>query len=535
MLSTDKISVDQKAQSSFFHVKCNTAWTVSSSQTWCVLQTKSGGEGTIKVDLAIAENTTAAAREATVTVQAGNLSQTLSITQAGADVLNISQDSVSLSALAQELAISVESSANLSYSSSSTWIKDLTFSGNQLKFSTSENLNFLKRTGTIDLQSGDLKKVLTVHQSGKDFYIPADKNGMVNNAPELAKNIKIGWNLGNSLEAASDPNTASETLWGNPKTSKALIDLVKKSGFNAIRIPTAWSGYIEDAATYRLSDAWVERVKEVVAYCLDNDMYAIINIHWDGGWLENNPTYAQQASVNKKQKALWEQIAVVFRDYDEHLLFAGTNEVHAGYNAPSAENLAVQMSYNQTFVDAVRSTGGKNTWRNLIVQGYNTNIEYTVNYLKLPKDPTANRTFVEVHYYDPWDFCGEEGAGFKYLWGKNFTGNAGVSSWGQEAWLDQKFKLMKTTFGDKGYPVILGEFAATYRGSLAASQLANHIQARNYYHNYLVKTAKTNSLLPFYWDNGVTGNLGSGIFNRASLTVVHPETVEALVSGTNGN
>jgi endoglucanase len=136
-------------------------------------------------------------------------------------------------------------------------------------------------------------------------------------------------------------------------------------------------------------------------------MYVIINAHWDGGWLENNPTFAKQDEVNAKQKAIWEQIGDYFRDYDEHLLFAGTNEVHSDTN-PTAENLEVQRSFNQTFVDAIRSTGGKNSFRNIIIQSYSTNIDYAVNNLVVSTDSTDNRVMVEVHYYDPWDFCGLE-------------------------------------------------------------------------------------------------------------------------------
>src|SRR5690606_14500704 len=148
----------------------------------------------------------------------------------------------------------------------------------------------------------------------------------------------------------------------------------------------------------------LERVKEVVDYCVDNNMYVVLNIHWDGGWLEENPTSSAQAAVNLKQKALWEQIAVYFRDYDEHLIFAGTNEVHADYGTPTNEHITVQLSYNQTFVNAVRSTGGRNAYRNLAVQSYNTNIQQAVNYLVMPQDVATKRLMAEVHYYDPFDF-----------------------------------------------------------------------------------------------------------------------------------
>jgi endoglucanase len=353
-----------------------------------------------------------------------------------------------------------------------------------------------------------------------------NNEGMVSNAKDLAAKMKAGWNLGNSLEATGLTG-AGETTWGNPKTSKQLIDAVKAAGFNAIRIPCAWNAYIEDQTTYKIKSEWLARVKEVVDYCIDNGMYTIINIHWDGGWLEDNPFYAKQEEVNKKQKALWTQIAGFFKDYDEHLLFAGTNEVHAGYGTPSAENIAVQSSYNQTFVDAVRATGGKNARRNLVVQAYNTNIDNAVKYLKMPDDNAKNRLMAEVHYYDPWDFCGDESSSI-YLWGKNYSGK-NVSTWGQEAYANEQFVKMKTNFVDKGIPVILGEYGAIIRTKLPSNSLAEHIQARNYYLNYITKTARENGCIPFYWDNGNTGNNGFGLFGRATGAQVYPDAIQAIV------
>ncbi|MBB4034283.1 endoglucanase [Dysgonomonas hofstadii] len=384
------------------------------------------------------------------------------------------------------------------------------------------------REGTITFTLDDLSEIVTVSQLASTLNIAADKTGMDSDAPALAAKMGIGWNLGNSLEATSG-TSASETMWGNPKTTQTLIDGVKAAGFNTVRIPCAWSAYIEDEATYRIKDSWLARVSEVVDYCLNNDMYAIINIHWDGGWLEENPTYDKQAEANKKQKALWEQIAVYFRDYDEHLLFAGTNEVHANYNEPSSENVEVQLSYNQTFIDAVRSTGGKNAWRNLIVQSYNTNIDYAVKYLEMPVDPTSERMMAEIHYYDPYEFCIQE-ANTVFLWGKDFTGMTGVATWGLEDWADTQFNKMKTNFTDKGIPVIMGEYAATLRTSLSTADYANHVKARNYYLNYITKSAIENGIVPVYWDNGPTGDNASGLFNRTTGEKVHTDAIEAIIS-----
>jgi len=349
---------------------------------------------------------------------------------------------------------------------------------------------------------------------------------MSSTAKVLAAKVVAGWNLGNSLEVPSD-----ETAWGNPKTTQQLIDAVKAAGINAVRIPCAWDSYIEDATTCKIKASWFARVKEVIDYCYKNDMYVILNIHWDGGWLENNPTYAKQVAVNAKQKALWEQIAVYFRGYDEHLLFAGTNEVHADYNAPTTENNTVQQSYNQTFVNAVRSTGGKNAYRNLIIQSYNTNIGYAVSYLKIPTDAVSNKLMVEVHYYDPWDFCGDTTSSI-YLWGTSYTQYGSISTWGQEDYVQSQFQSMKTNFVDKGYPVILGEFGAMRRLTLTGTTLTNHLASRAYYLQYVAQHAKQYGLVPFIWDNGSTGDKGMGIFNRADGSISDSQELKAYIAGT---
>jgi endoglucanase len=352
--------------------------------------------------------------------------------------------------------------------------------------------------------------------------------GMTSDSTALSRKMGLGWNLGNALEACASSESASETEWGNPPTTKALIDAVKASGFNTVRIPCAWSGYIIDQTSYQIDPKWLVRVREVVSYVIDNGMYAILNIHWDGGWLELHPFYDDQAAVNKKQKALWTQIAKHFIDFDEHLLFAGTNEVNRGSGDPEAEHLEVHLSYLQTFIDAVRSTGGNNEYRTLIVQTFCTNIQYGLDLFKIPKDPTPNRLMVEVHYYDPWQFCGE--GGNVWLWGRAFEGSSHVADWGKEDWVDDRFSKMKAAFVDKGYPVVIGEYSVMYRKSLPDADLKDHIAARNYFLKYVTQTAVDNGIVPCYWDNGELTDQGCGLFDRKTNTPFYTDAIAALIS-----
>jgi len=394
------------------------------------------------------------------------------------------------------------------------------------------------RTANLTFKVDAKKSVfVTIAQDGQvdpypDYSSPiaADNTGMGSTAKVLAAKMFAGWNLGNSLESPGD-----ETAWGNPIVTQKLIDSVKAAGINAIRIPCAWNSHIENAGTCKLNALWLARVKEVVDYCFNKGMYVIINIHWDGGWLQDNPTYTKQYTVNAKQKALWQQIAVNFRDYDEHLLFAGTNEVNSGSTTPVEENFIVQMSFNQTFVDAVRSTGGKNAYRDLIIQAFNTNIDLGVSHLTVSTDTVKSRLMVEVHYYDPWEFTGLEADAswgtVKNLWGTAYSVYGKISAWGQEDWVQTQFQKMKTNFVDKGYPVILGEYGAIRRSALTDTTLVHHLASRAYYIQYVGQQAKNYGMVPFYWDNGATGNLGFGIFNRSNGSVFDRQALNAYITG----
>ena len=531
-------------------IKSNVDWTATSSQSWCTLSTSSGEAGTKQITVAVTENTTNDNREAVITVAAGSLSKQIKVTQELTNLLVVKKSTYDVSVDGGQITVELQTTAAHTVTINQDWISQTatrTVTNKTEVFTIAANTFSFSRVGTITFTMAGLTETVTVNQVAKNLNIAADKTGMESDAFVLAKKMYLGWNLGNALECTGSTITGSvasgETDWGNAAVTKAMIDAVKATGINAVRIPCAWNRYLESSTNYKIKDFWLARVKQVVDYCVSNDMYAILNIHWDGGWLENNPTLAKQAEVNKKQKAIWEQIAIYFRNYDEHLLFAGTNEVNMGSNGgnPTQDNFNVQMSYNQTFVDAVRSTGGKNTYRNLIIQAFNTNIDQAVSNLKVSTDNTANRLMVEVHYYDPWQFCGLESDATwgKYfaLWGADFhqyatgelTGRA--ATFGEEDYVKAQFAKMKTNFVDKGYPVILGEFSPTRRMSLTGDALTHHLDSRAYYVKYVTEQAKNYGIVPFYWDNGGTGDKGCGIFNRSTTMAEDTKALNGLVQG----
>jgi aryl-phospho-beta-D-glucosidase BglC (GH1 family) len=301
----------------------------------------------------------------------------------------------------------------------------------------------------------------------------------------------------------------------------------------------AWSQYAD--AKNLISAKWMNHVADVVRMAQKADLYVVLNIHWDGGWMD--PTFKSRAAVNAKFGAFWTQIAKKFRDFDDRLLFAGTNEVHVkdNYGAPTAENAEVQNGFNQLFVKTVRATGGKNSKRFLVVQSYNTNIGHAVKFnAKMPVDSAKGKLMMEVHYYTPYQFTlmdkdADWGKMF-YYWGagnRSTTDTERNPTWGEEADLAKLFKSMKTQFVDKGIPVILGEFGAIRRSNLSGSNLTLHLASRAYYLKVVVQQAKANGMVPFYWDEGNLGSNGFGIFNRFNTSVADTQALNGLLDGLN--
>jgi len=334
-------------------------------------------------------------------------------------------------------------------------------------------------------------------------------------AVEFSRQMGIGWNLGNSMESMGPGN---ETAWGNPVVTQSFINAVAAAGFDNLRIPVAWSIFTNEA-NYTIDTAWLNRVEEVVNYGLNAGMYVIINEHWDGGWL-NHPYYSNQESLNNRLAIMWDQIANHFRNYDYNLLFAGTNEVmnDGDWSTPTQEYVDVQNSFNQTFVTTVRATGGNNAGRYLIVQGFNTNIDHTVNFAIIPNDTVSDRLMMEIHYYDPYNFTLNTSS--------NITEWPSTEeTWANEEWCDGQMQKMRANFVDRGIAVILGEYGVCSRQGVSGFETS-----RVRWNRYITESAVNNYIVPVYWDNGVLSDGGLGLFDRNSGNIVYPDIVNALVN-----
>lgn len=296
---------------------------------------------------------------------------------------------------------------------------------------------------------------------GNDTDI-SDISGM--STMEFVREMGFGINLGNTLESCGDwihstEVSAYETAWGSPVITQEAIRGYADAGFGVLRIPVAWSNLMSGDGSYTISPKYIERVREVVGWTLDAGMLAIINIHYDSGWVNVFPENEEENM--KRFTAMWTQIAEAFNDFDERLMFESQNEElgwDSLWNRWSGTNgEEKRASYelvnkvNQAFVDVVRGTGENNSRRHLLISGYNTDVELTCDELfRMPGDP-AGRLAVSVHYYDPSTLTIlEEDAD----WGKAKT------TWDSAdiAGLERKVQLLKTRFIDNGIPVIVGEY-----------------------------------------------------------------------------
>jgi len=442
--------------------------------------------------------------------------------------------------------ITIEANSTWSVSNSATsWLQLTKTSGNSgttaTQFTALSNETGLTRSVILTVEAGNGQaRRITITQTGNLYPTynltpkAPDETGMSSTALQLAAKMRMGMgiNIGNTMES---PN---EGEWVNSKITESYIKFLKQTGFNAVRLPTGWVwSHLSDPAKMKIDPVWLNRVKEVVKWCVDNDMYVVLNAHGDDGWLEKSVNKAMQETINAKQKAIWEQIATTMRDFDEHLIFAGTNEPAVD----NAEQMAILNSYHETFIKAVRSTGGKNSYRVLVVQGPSTDIIKTSQLMTpttLPHDPIPNRLMLEVHFYGPWHFNlpkdGLYNADTKasYYWG---AGNHSIiepfrnAPDGEEDELSAEIGKIKK-FVDAGIPVMLGEYGtwrrtAEYNGQIPLDT-EMHNKSVDAWATFVTKTAKANGILPFWWEIGFN-------LDRANNSVKDQALINAIKAGYN--
>ena len=326
-----------------------------------------------------------------------------------------------------------------------------------------------------------------------------------------------GWNLGNTLDAKTDGSKnnlglSTETSWGMPKTTQAMINAIAEKGFKTIRVPVSWHNHITDS-NYTIDPKWLARVKEIVDWSVEAGMNVIINIHHDNltedqmknnyGFCvpENNDSLKEQSLAYIK--AIWTQVSDYFKDYDEKLIFEVLNEPRAvgksyEWYAPDGDSKVtaankIIMEYEKAALDIIRTSGGNNATRYVMIPPYVASPSMMGGWSL----PDGDNLIISIHAYTPYEFTMNNDNKFTAAHKDNI-----------ENWLFGTLKRL-------GKPVIIGETSASDK---------NNYEERLKWAKCFYAQGKAANMSIILWDNMVVYPNGNdkaerhGYFNRNKLT-----------------
>ena len=318
-----------------------------------------------------------------------------------------------------------------------------------------------------------------------------------------------GINLGNSLDATNlkefNPKKNEldyEISWHNPPIDKKTFEAIHEAGLNTVRIPVTWEEHMD--ADGNISEVWMNRVQEVVDMALAEDLYVIINTHHEE-WLDLHPD--QETEMTERLRKVWLQIAERFEEYDEKLIFEGMNEPRLRgseheWDGGTPEMQQMVNRLNHAFVQAVRSAGGENTDRYLMISTCaSVSFKEALETLEVPE----GHIIVSVHAYLPYNFCqNEEGTP---QWDRNNPEDTRE--------IEEAFETMESLFVKKDVPVILSEFGCKDKGNL---------KDRVEWLKFHMELAEKYGICCLWWDNGSSYQL----LDRTTGEWTNPELVELL-------
>lgn len=312
---------------------------------------------------------------------------------------------------------------------------------------------------------------------------------------EITEEMGLGWNLGNTFDAydnrVSTMGLEAETCWGNPKTTNEMLDAVKAKGFNTIRVPVTWYQHVDKANGYKIDEAWLNRVKEVVDYCYNKDMYVILNLHHEEPYQNRSTLGADYEEITGFVTSVWKQLAAAFADYDQRLIFETMNEPRATgtdheWWGPTQDEVDTINKINADALNVIRKAGGNNDTRLVMMPGYCASSDTSMmSKVIIPEDDFVAAS---VHAYSPYSFAMDA----KYTAHDTFTD-------GNKAELISIMDGIRKTFLDKDIPVVLGEFSSSNFGNT---------DARCEWAEAYISTTKTYGMPCVLWDNNVAADNG---------------------------
>jgi endoglucanase len=289
------------------------------------------------------------------------------------------------------------------------------------------------------------------------------------------------------------------------------------------------------------------RVKTVVDWAIENEMFVILNVHHDDlTQSEMNSMYGYcvdlDSTLQTKSKAyltsVWSQIAATFASYDEHLVFEVLNEPryrdgeNNGFTSP--ENLsaynAVISDYETSCISAIRAVKGNST--RFIMVPYYAAAPYEFAGWTLPEDSTTDKLLVSTHAYSPYGFAMYDGTEHTL-----FSNDPTV--WDD----DDEIKLIfSTTMTNAPLAQWLNNGIGVVMGEASASDKDNYSERLKWTQSYFTY-AQEAGVPVILWDNqntfennGSNGDLSEnhGWLNRTNCTWFFPEIVEEMISIARG-
>ncbi|MBQ8313395.1 MAG: glycoside hydrolase family 5 protein [Clostridia bacterium] len=349
-----------------------------------------------------------------------------------------------------------------------------------------------------------------------------------NEAMAFVKDMKIGWNLGNTFDANNDSfkgdDLKIESSWVGVMTTEEMIETVHQAGFNTLRLPVSWHNHVDE--NFTINTPWLDRVQQVVDWAIERDMYVILNTHHDVYAQYYYPDEKNYATAEKYITTIWTQLAERFKDYDQHLIFEGMNEPRPrgtsqewwfNQDDPYCVEVAGCINkLNQAFVNTVRASGGQNADRYLMVTPYCASPDAACNttYFHLPEDTADNRIIVSVHAYTPYSFALEM---------PGVDSFDPITNAGQLSEIISFMNKLYKTYVANGIPVVLGEYGAMEKNG--------NLQDRTTFYAYYVATASARNIPCVVWDNHVFKGNGErfGLLDRRALTWPNQILVDAMM------
>jgi aryl-phospho-beta-D-glucosidase BglC (GH1 family) len=273
---------------------------------------------------------------------------------------------------------------------------------------------------------------------------------------EANKAMGRGINIGNTME----PET--EGGWNNGKVQEYYFDDYKTAGFTSVRIPIRWDKHTSNSSPYKIDDAWMTRVEQVVDWGLKRDLFIVINAHHED-WIKTG--YDKQ-NLRDRFDSIWSQIATRFQNKSEKLIFEIINE-------PNGLTVAQINELNARILSIIRKT---NPTRIVLFSGNNYAGFNEMMTAAIPNDPYLIGYF---HSYDPWNFAG-----------------SGIGTWGTASDRDAiNSMFVKVAQWSKTHniPVTINEFGAMQKCDY---------NSRMYHYSVYTELALKNGLSFNAWEDG---------------------------------